>query len=98
MIGTAKSVIKVMRGELGRILVAFSYNPAFVNKIKTISGHRWHPEEKYWSFPGSDETLEKILKVDDIKDYLLYYVEKKKAATSTVNQAINALKFFMGLC
>jgi site-specific recombinase XerD len=32
----------------------------------------------------------------DIKDYLLYLVEKRNAATSTLNQAINALKFYYG--
>ncbi|MCX8167218.1 MAG: site-specific integrase [Candidatus Micrarchaeota archaeon] len=32
----------------------------------------------------------------DIKDYLLYLIEKKDAATSTLNQAINALKFYYG--
>lgn len=32
----------------------------------------------------------------DIKDYLLYLSEEKKSATSTLNQAINALKFYYG--
>jgi hypothetical protein len=25
-----------------------------MEKIKTIKRHRWHPEEKYWSFPSSN--------------------------------------------
>jgi integrase/recombinase XerD len=33
---------------------------------------------------------------DDIKDYLLYLAEEKESATATINQAINALKFFYG--
>jgi integrase/recombinase XerD len=32
----------------------------------------------------------------DIKDYLLYLAEEKQSATSTLNQAINALKFCYG--
>jgi len=32
----------------------------------------------------------------DIKDYLLYLAEEKESATSTLNQAINALKFYYG--
>lgn len=32
----------------------------------------------------------------DIKDYLFYLAEEKEAATSTINQAINALKFYYG--
>jgi integrase/recombinase XerD len=30
----------------------------------------------------------------DIRDYLLYLAEEKQSATSTLNQAINALKFY----
>ena len=33
---------------------------------------------------------------NDIKDYLLYLAEEKQSATSTLNQAINALKFYYG--
>jgi len=33
---------------------------------------------------------------NDIKNYLLYLAEEKEAATSTLNQAINALKFYYG--
>ncbi len=171
-----------------RITVAFSYNPEYIEKVKAISGHRWHPAEKHWSFPDTNDTLEKILKVfegeeicidpvlqetvpdlrtglpislggvvesglspspviarseatkqslhdfedlkrellsrkysyrtvkgylyynrdflgfvkkqpseindSDIKDYLLYLAEEKQSATSTLNQAINALKFY----
>ena len=151
--------------------MAFRYDPEFVEKIKTIPGHRWHPEEKHWSFPNSDGTLEKILEVfegedihidpalqgtvpdlrtkrsgvvesglsptlenlrrellsrkysyrtvkgylyynrdflsfirkepsgindSDIKDYLLHLAEERQSATSTLNQAINALKFYYG--
>jgi hypothetical protein len=46
-----------------RITVAFRYNPELVAKIKTILGYRWHPAEKHWSFPDTDGTLEKILRV-----------------------------------
>jgi integrase len=47
----------------GRITVAFHYNPLFIERVKTIPGHRWHPAEKLWSFPDTNGTLEKILKV-----------------------------------
>jgi len=176
--------------DVAGIVVTFPYNPLLVEKVKTIPGHRWHPEKKYWSFPDNDRTLEKILEVfkeekihidpalqakipapviardkvpkqsqinpslakrgegrfsdkklsittfedlkrellsrkysyrtlkgylyynrnflsfigkspseitdNDIKDYLIYLAEEKQAATSTLNQAINALKFYYG--
>jgi len=31
--------------------------------VRTIKGRKWHPEEKYWSVPYSEGTVEKILKV-----------------------------------
>lgn len=36
------------------------------------------------------------IKDEDIKNYLVYLSEEKGAATSTLNQAINALKFHYG--
>jgi len=44
----------------GEIVVSFSYDPKFVAKVKTIEGHRWHPDKKYWSFPNSNGTLKRF--------------------------------------
>ena len=41
--------------------MSFPYDPLLVATAKTIPGHRWHPVEKYWSFPNSNEILQKIL-------------------------------------
>mgnify|MGYP001568004031 CR=1 FL=1 len=54
--------VTVKKDESGRILVSFQYNPSFIQKVKSIKGHRWHPLEKYWGFPNTDRILEKILK------------------------------------
>jgi len=34
-----------------------------VVKVKSIEGHRWHPDKKEWSFPYLQEILKKILSV-----------------------------------
>ena len=181
--------IKILKDRENNLIVSFPCNPQFVQKIKTIKEHRWHPDGKYWSFLNINGTLERILKVfegekiyidpslksqlnryviardkvpkqshtenchselvseshfshftiynfedlrrelvsrkynyktvkvylyynkdllnftgkrpseindNDIKNYLLYLAEDKKSATSTLNQAINALKFYYG--
>lgn len=168
--------INIRKDESGEIRVSFSsYQSILVKKIKNIKGGRWHPDEKYWSFPNTNGILEKIFKVfeseeinldpalqsqhpsplivkdkiapaeadkqflynfedlrrelvsrkysyktikayiyfnkdflnfsgkrlpdindDDIKNYLLHLAENKQSATSTLNQAINALKFYYG--
>ncbi|MBI5198876.1 MAG: hypothetical protein HZA09_02540 [Nitrospirae bacterium] len=53
----------IVKDNSERITVAFHYNPSFVEKVKSIPDHRWYPDKKHWSFPDSDGTLEKILKV-----------------------------------
>jgi hypothetical protein len=56
--------IKILKDRENNFnLMVSPYNPQFVEKIKTIKGHRWHPEGRYWSFPNSNGTLEKILEV-----------------------------------
>ena len=188
-----QGAVIIEKSSTGGITVAFSYTPLLVEKVKTIPDHRWNPKEKHWSFPGSNGTLGKILKVfegekihldpalqsqasnvviarhpelvegskqsqgtvpdlrtkqsevvesglspafedlrrellsrkysyktvkgylyynrdfiqfskklpaevndNDIKDYLLYLAEERQSATATLNQAINALKFYYG--
>jgi len=54
-------MIKIRPGATGRIIVTFPYSPDHIAKIKTIKDHRWHPEEKYWSFPYSKWVLTEIL-------------------------------------
>ena len=54
-------MIKIISDTRGRIKVIFPYNPEVVAKIKTVKAHRWHPDEKYWSFPYSHLVLKEIL-------------------------------------
>jgi len=54
-------MIKISSDIPGRIKVVFPYNPDYIAKIKTVKAHRWHPEEKCWSFPYSKPFLKEIL-------------------------------------
>lgn len=42
----------MVKMDMAGITVTFSYNPEYVEKVKAILGHRWHPEGRHWSFPG----------------------------------------------
>jgi hypothetical protein len=55
--------IKILKNRENNLIVSYPYNPKFVEKIKTIKGHRWHPDGKYWSFLNTNGTLERILNV-----------------------------------
>lgn len=54
-------MIKIRTDASGRITVQFPYSPQVVEAIKTIKTRRWHPEDKYWSFPHSPTVLNEIL-------------------------------------
>lgn len=59
---------------------------------KTIKAYI-HYNSDFLSF--SDKNSSEVNE-NDIKDYLLFLAEEKQSATSTLNQAINALKFYYG--
>ena len=59
---------------------------------KTIKSYI-HYNEDYLSFVGKNP--DKITN-SDVKDYLFYLVEQRGVSTSTLNIAINALKFYYG--
>jgi hypothetical protein len=56
-------VITASKNVSGKITISFPYDPQLVQKVKTIDGRKWHPDEKYWSFPDSNSTSEKILEI-----------------------------------
>jgi len=148
--------IMVWKMDNGRITISFPYNPDYVSKVKKVSGYRWHPAEKYWSFPYTRNTLETILTVfdgerivvdpalrrelgqqfedlrkelavrrysaktiksyihynkqfldfakkspkevtnEDVRNFLAHLSVRKGVSTSSLNIAINALKFYYG--
>jgi len=59
---------------------------------KTIKGYLYYNKD----FINHVQKNPSEIKDEDIKDYLVYLSEAKGAATSTLNQAINALKCYYG--
>lgn len=55
--------IRIGNDSYSRITVSFSYDFHIIAKVKTIEGHKWHKDKKYWSFPNTNGKLEEILKV-----------------------------------
>ncbi|MCX2728063.1 DUF1028 domain-containing protein [Thermomicrobium sp. 4228-Ro] len=47
--------------EAGRLIVRLPYTPERVAKLKTVVGRRWHPQEKSWTVPHTDEALAHLL-------------------------------------
>ena len=72
--------------DLRRELVSRKYS------YKTVKGYIYYNRD-FLSFIKK-ETAD--VRESDIKDYLVYLAEEKESATATLNQAINALKFYYG--
>ena len=52
--------VKVEIAKNGKVIIRIPYNQGLIRKIKTISGRRWNPEEKYWEVPYSDSLISKL--------------------------------------
>ena len=76
------TIFETLRKEM----VSRKYSP------KTIKAYIYYNEDLL-NFTDKDS---KDITERDIKDYLFHLVEEKKVATSTLNSAINALKFYYG--
>lgn len=77
-------MITVRKDDSDRIMVSFPYDSQLVEKVRTIEGCKWHKDEKYWSFPNTDGTLEKILEV--FKGEEIHIDPILKSATSKVKK------------
>jgi len=55
--------VKISRGDNNYIHLKLPYNPIFIGQIKTITGHRWNPEQKYWIFHYSEDTIKRLLDI-----------------------------------
>jgi integron integrase len=53
-------MITITTAAPGEIRVTFPYSPVVVATIKSIGSGRWHPDGKYWSFPYSEENMNRL--------------------------------------
>ncbi|MBL7162530.1 MAG: tyrosine-type recombinase/integrase [Anaerolineales bacterium] len=52
--------IHITNGENERLVLQFRYSPERVATVKRIPGREWHPQQKVWSVPYSQDAIEKI--------------------------------------
>ena len=72
---------------LQKEMVSRKYSP------KTVKAYLYYNRD-FLEFIGKKS---ESITEEDIKDYLFHLVEEKQVATSTLNSAINALKFYYGI-
>jgi hypothetical protein len=78
-------VIVLGKYAYDRITVSFRYDPQRVEKVKTSDGRKWHKDEKYWSFPKTDGTIEKILEVFEGEEIHLDPALQAQLSNSSIN-------------
>lgn len=59
--------IRIQKQEPCRLRITSVYNPACVNRGKTISKSGWHPKGRYWAVPHSKAIVERLLSIFDEK-------------------------------
>lgn len=52
--------VKVEIGKNNKVIIRLPYNQELIRKVKTISGRRWNPEEKYWEVPYDKNIISKL--------------------------------------
>ena len=52
--------IQVDKALSGELLLSFDYNVEYINKVKTIKGRKWDPENKHWIVPNNKESISQI--------------------------------------
>jgi len=53
-------IIHITNGENERLVLQFRYSPERVATVKRIPGRQWHPQQKVWSVPFSQNAIEQI--------------------------------------
>ena len=53
--------VMIGKDASGNIKVTYPYSAAYLGKIKTVPGRKWHPDGQYWTFPLTGQTLKQIL-------------------------------------
>jgi len=79
-------LITISKDVSGKIMVSFPYDPYLIEKVRIIEGRKWHKDEKYWSFPDSDDTLEKILEVFKGEEIYLDPALKSQLSISIISR------------
>ncbi|MFH1725065.1 MAG: integron integrase [Elusimicrobiota bacterium] len=55
--------IRLQPGEEGRIIVQLPYSPGHLEKIRTVAGRWWHPEQMHWTVPGGGRMVAHLLRL-----------------------------------
>jgi site-specific recombinase XerD len=57
------SSFRIQPGPAGRLIVRFRPTPELLAIIKAVSGRRWHPEQRHWTVPDTDESRAALIGV-----------------------------------
>lgn len=59
----SRNRIAIFLCPTNRLAARFPYNEKYIYELKSIRGHKWHPEKKQWSFPFTMDIAEQIIKI-----------------------------------
>lgn len=77
--------LEIQKMASGRLMVNFSYHPDTVARIKSITGRRWHSEEKCWSIPYNIDAVGELQRLFS-REPLKVFPSRKPRRPSTVSK------------
>jgi hypothetical protein len=63
MVTMESGPIEIKPGEAGRLIMLFPYSSERVAKIKTVTGRRWHQQEKHWTVPHTNGAIAHLKRI-----------------------------------
>ena len=63
----------------GRLLIFFTYDPDYIDRIRLIPGRQWHPEKRCWSVPHTETAIAQLRQLFAIKPRSSYPPSKRYA-------------------
>ena len=52
--------VKIEMGKGEKVSIRIPYDRELIEKVKTLPGRKWNPEEKYWGVPYEENLLSKL--------------------------------------
>lgn len=56
-------MIVIRRWSADRLCILLPFDFETIDHIREIIGRKWHPEEKVWSFPDSEESIRQVVQI-----------------------------------
>jgi site-specific recombinase XerD len=91
--------IYISEFQNNRFSLKVEYNPEVIAKLKQIGGFYWHSDHKFWSFPATQENLDRVLDIaylhKPVNNYKIKEIIEEKKEDISASLIHSNLKLFL---